>query len=71
MSTRCVTLFAKYAPKAINVTVIGLDYLAFFAANSMVGKIGSFLETWRMTNFWLRGSLDGLSRRSAFRVVRL
>jgi POT family proton-dependent oligopeptide transporter len=48
-----LALFAKYAPKAINATVIGLYYLAFFAANSMVGKIGGFLETWPTTNFWL------------------
>jgi POT family proton-dependent oligopeptide transporter len=43
----------KYAPKAINATVIGLYYLAFFAANSMVGKIGGFLETWPTTKFRL------------------
>jgi POT family proton-dependent oligopeptide transporter len=48
-----LALFAKYAPKAINATVIGLYYLAFFAANSMVGKIGGFLETWPTTKFWL------------------
>src|SRR3954453_388308 len=48
-----LALFAKYAPKAINATVIGLYYLAFFAANSLVGKIGGFLETWPTTKFWL------------------
>lgn len=32
-----LALFAKYAPKAINATIIGLYYLAFFFANSMVG----------------------------------
>jgi POT family proton-dependent oligopeptide transporter len=48
-----LALFAKLAPKAINATVIGLYYLAFFAANSMVGKIGGFLETWPTTKFWL------------------
>jgi POT family proton-dependent oligopeptide transporter len=48
-----LALFAKYAPKAINATIIGLYYLAFSAANSMVGKIGGFLETWPTTNFWL------------------
>src|SRR6478672_9935309 len=48
-----LALFAKYAPKAINATIIGLYYLAFFAANSMVGKIGGFLETWPTTRFWL------------------
>ena len=32
-----LALFAKVAPKAINATVIGLYYLTFFAANSLVG----------------------------------
>ena len=31
-------------PQAINATVIGLYYLAFFAANSLVGWIGGFLR---------------------------
>src|SRR5436190_3288579 len=48
-----LALFAKYAPKAINATIIGLYYLAFFAANTMVGWIGGFLEKWPPTNFWL------------------
>ncbi|HEV2746285.1 MAG TPA: peptide MFS transporter [Allosphingosinicella sp.] len=48
-----LALFARLAPKAINATVIGLYYLAFFAANSMVGWIGSFYETLPTTTFWL------------------
>ncbi|PZR72712.1 MAG: MFS transporter [Chthoniobacterales bacterium] len=48
-----LALFARYAPKAINATVIGLYYLAFFAANTMVGWIGGYLEKWPTTNFWL------------------
>ncbi|HEY9553014.1 peptide MFS transporter [Allosphingosinicella sp.] len=48
-----LALFAKLAPKAINATVIGLYYLAFFAANSMVGWVGGFLETMPTTSFWL------------------
>jgi len=48
-----LALFAKYAPKAINATIIGLYYLAFFAANSMVGFVGGFLSKWPTTNFWL------------------
>jgi proton-dependent oligopeptide transporter, POT family len=48
-----LALFAKYAPKAINATIIGLYYLAFFAANTMVGWVGGFLEKWPTTNFWL------------------
>jgi POT family proton-dependent oligopeptide transporter len=48
-----LALFAKLAPKAINATVIGLYYLAFFAANSMVGWVGGLYESWPTTSFWL------------------
>jgi POT family proton-dependent oligopeptide transporter len=48
-----LALFAKYAPKAINATVIGLYYLAFFFANTLVGWVGGFYETMATTNFWL------------------
>ncbi len=48
-----LALFAKYAPKAINATVIGLYYLAFFLANSLVGWVGGFLQTMPTTTFWL------------------
>ena len=47
-----LALFARLAPKSINATVIGLYYLAFFLANTMVGWIGGFLEKWPTTNFW-------------------
>jgi POT family proton-dependent oligopeptide transporter len=46
-------LFARFAPKAINATVIGLYYLAFFLANTLVGGIGGFFETMPTTTFWL------------------
>ncbi len=48
-----LALFAKLAPKSINATVIGLYYLAFFGANSLVGWIGGLYETWPVTSFWL------------------
>ena len=48
-----LALFARFAPKAINATIIGLYYLAFFAGNSIVGWVGGFLETMPTTNFWL------------------
>ena len=44
---------AKVAPKAINATVIGLYYLAFFTSNALVGWIGGFYETMPTTTFWL------------------
>lgn len=48
-----LALFARLAPQAINATVIGLYYLAFFAGNSLVGYVGGFLETMPTTRFWL------------------
>ncbi len=48
-----LALFAKLAPKAINATVIGLYYLAFFAGNSLVGWVGGLYESWPTTSFWL------------------
>jgi POT family proton-dependent oligopeptide transporter len=48
-----LALFARLAPKSINATVIGLYYLAFFAANAMVGWVGGFYETMTMPTFWL------------------
>jgi proton-dependent oligopeptide transporter, POT family len=48
-----LALFAKVAPKAINATVIGLYYLAFFTANALVGWVGGWLETMPTTSFWL------------------
>jgi len=48
-----LALFARYAPKAINATIIGLYYLAFFFANSIVGWVGGFYQTMPTTTFWL------------------
>jgi len=48
-----LALFARLAPKAINATVIGLYYLAFFVGNSIVGWIGGWFETMPTTQFWL------------------
>lgn len=48
-----LALFAKVAPRAVNATVIGFYYLAFFAGNAIVGWIGSFYETMPPTRFWL------------------
>ncbi|MBX7502467.1 peptide MFS transporter [Qipengyuania sp. YG27] len=48
-----LALFARLAPKQINATVIGLYYLAFFGANSMVGWVGGWFETMPVPQFWL------------------
>ena len=48
-----LALFARLAPPQINATVLGLYYLVFFAANSMVGWVGGWFETMPVTQFWL------------------
>jgi len=48
-----LALFSKIAPRAINATVIGLYYLAFFAANKIVGYVGGLYSSLPTTTFWL------------------
>ena len=48
-----LALFTKIAPKQITATVIGLYYLAFFAANKMVGQVGQLYSSLPTTTFWL------------------
>jgi len=48
-----LALFAKLAPRALNSTVIGLYYLAFFFANYVVGWIGGLYSSLPTTTFWL------------------
>ena len=49
--------------------MIGLYYLAFFAANTMVGWVGGWLETMPTTSFWLLHA--GLRRRRRARCSSL
>jgi POT family proton-dependent oligopeptide transporter len=48
-----LALFTKVAPKAITATVVGIYYLAFFAANKIVGEIGGWYSSMPTTQFWL------------------
>jgi len=48
-----LALYARVAPPALSATIIGIYYLAFFAANNLVGWIGGFLEKMAATQFWL------------------
>ena len=48
-----LALFTKIAPKQITATVIGLYYLAFFAANKVVGYVGGLYSSLPTTTFWL------------------
>jgi POT family proton-dependent oligopeptide transporter len=48
-----LALFSKIAPKKLNATVIGLYYLAFFAANKIVGQVGQLYSSMDTPTFWL------------------
>ncbi|HWX17849.1 MAG TPA: hypothetical protein VNY07_14805, partial [Chthoniobacterales bacterium] len=48
-----LALYARVAPAALSATIIGIYYLAFFAANNLVGWIGGFLEKMPAAQFWL------------------
>ena len=48
-----LALFSRLAPKAINATVLGIYYLAFFAANKIVGTVGGWYTSMPTTTFWL------------------
>jgi POT family proton-dependent oligopeptide transporter len=67
-----LALFTKIAPKQITATVIGLYYLAFFAANKMVGYIGGLYSSLPTTTFWLihiASAAFGLLAFAAFKLV--
>src|SRR5260370_16190132 len=46
-----LALYARVAPAALSATIIGIYYLAFFAANNLVGWIGGFFGKKPATNF--------------------
>ncbi|HEY0959990.1 MAG TPA: peptide MFS transporter [Novosphingobium sp.] len=48
-----LALFSRLAPRAINATVLGIYYLAFFAANKIVGTVGGWYSTMDTVQFWL------------------
>lgn len=48
-----LALFTRLAPRAMNATVLGIYYLAFFAANKLVGEIGGWYSTMDTVQFWL------------------
>ncbi len=48
-----LALFTRLAPRQINATIIGIYYLAFFAANLIVGRVGGWYSTWDTASFWL------------------
>ena len=67
-----LALFTKVAPRAINATVVGIYYLAFFTANKTVGIIGGWYSTMDTPTFWLvhvGSAFAGLVGFALFRAV--
>jgi POT family proton-dependent oligopeptide transporter len=48
-----LALFTRLAPRQFNATIIGIYYLAFFAANLITGTTGGWYSTWDTVSFWL------------------
>ena len=48
-----LALYARVAPASLSGTIIGIYYIAFFAANLSVGWVGGFLEKMPASQFWL------------------
>ena len=66
-----LALFTKVAPRSINATVLGIYYLAFFAANKLVGYVGGLFETMPTTSFWLLHVATAAIGLAAFVVFKL
>ena len=66
-----LALFSKIAPRQINATVIGLYYLAFFAATAIVGYIGGLYSSLPTTTFWLIHVASAAFGMVAFIVFKL
>lgn len=66
-----LALFTKLAPRALNATVIGIYYLAFFGANKIVGEVGTWYSSMPTTSFWLFHVATAATGLVAFILFRL
>lgn len=48
-----LALFTKLSPRSVTSTMLGFYYLAFFAANAIVGYVGGLYSSLPTTTFWL------------------
>ncbi|WP_333604970.1 peptide MFS transporter [Novosphingobium sp.] len=66
-----LALFTRLAPRALNASIVGIYYLAFFIANYTVGVIGGWYSTMSTPQFWLLHAASaavGLIAFSAFKL---
>lgn len=66
-----LALFAKLAPAKINSTIIGLYYLAFFACNLLVGRVGGLYQKLPTPRFWLLHAAFALGSGVVFLLFKL
>jgi POT family proton-dependent oligopeptide transporter len=67
-----LALFTRLAPKALGAFTVGIYYLAFFAANKIVGVIGGWYSTMDTVQFWLlhvASATVGLIAFTAFKLL--
>jgi len=67
-----LALFTKIAPRALNATVVGIYYLAFFGANKVVGVVGGWYSSMDTVSFWLihvGAAAVGLIAFAAFKIL--
>ena len=67
-----LALFTRLAPRALAATITGLYYLAFFAANKMVGVVGGWYSSMPTPQFWLlhvASAAVGLVAFTAFKLT--
>ncbi len=67
-----LALFTKIAPRSLNATVVGIYYLAFFAANKAVGVVGGWYSSMDTVSFWLihvGAATFGLIAFAAFKIA--
>lgn len=66
-----LALFTKIAPRALNATVVGIYYLAFFGANKTVGVVGGLYSSMDTVQFWLLHVAAAAFGLIAFAVLKM
>jgi POT family proton-dependent oligopeptide transporter len=65
-----LALFTRLAPARLRATAIGIYYLAFFAGNLLVGRIGALIDILAADRFWLLHSACAASAGLLFWLLR-
>ena len=66
-----LALFTRLAPRQFNATIIGIYYLAFFAANLIVGTVGGWYSTMDTVEFWLFHVMTAAIGLAAFALFKV